>query len=46
MARGLPAYVHRWVARLAPRQQQGTETGARWFTEPAHSVDDLFGLKK
>jgi Xaa-Pro dipeptidase len=21
-----------------------TETGARWFTEPAHSVDDPFGL--
>src|SRR6266567_3530416 len=23
-----------------------TETGARWFTEPAHSVDDPFGLEK
>jgi Xaa-Pro dipeptidase len=23
-----------------------TETGARWFTEPAHSVDDPFGLDK
>jgi len=22
------------------------ETGARWFTEPAHSVDDPFGLEK
>jgi Xaa-Pro dipeptidase len=22
-----------------------TETGARWFTEPAHSVDDPFGLE-
>jgi Xaa-Pro dipeptidase len=23
-----------------------TETGARWFTEPAHSVDDPFGLDR
>jgi Xaa-Pro dipeptidase len=23
-----------------------TETGARWFTQPAHSVDDPFGLEK
>jgi len=23
-----------------------TETGARWFTEPAHSVDDPFGYEK
>jgi Xaa-Pro aminopeptidase len=23
-----------------------TETGARWFTQPAHSVDDPFGLDK
>jgi Xaa-Pro dipeptidase len=23
-----------------------TETGARWFTEPAYSVDDPFGLEK
>jgi Xaa-Pro dipeptidase len=23
-----------------------TESGARWFTEPAHSVDDPFGLEK
>jgi len=22
-----------------------TETGARWFTQPAHSVDDPFGLE-
>ena len=22
------------------------EAGARWFTEPAHSVDDPFGLEK
>jgi Xaa-Pro dipeptidase len=23
-----------------------TETGARWFTQPAHSVDDPFGLER
>jgi Xaa-Pro dipeptidase len=23
-----------------------TETGARWFTEPAYSVDDPFGLER
>jgi Xaa-Pro dipeptidase len=23
-----------------------TETGARWFTEPSHSVDDPFGVDK
>jgi Xaa-Pro dipeptidase len=23
-----------------------TETGARWFTQPAHSVDDPFGLEQ
>jgi Xaa-Pro dipeptidase len=23
-----------------------TETGARWFTQPAYSVDDPFGLEK
>jgi Xaa-Pro dipeptidase len=23
-----------------------TEGGARWFTQPAHSVDDPFGLEK
>src|SRR5882724_9988778 len=23
-----------------------TETGARWFTQPAHSIDDPFGLEK
>jgi Xaa-Pro dipeptidase len=23
-----------------------TETGARWFTQPAHTVDDPFGLEK
>jgi hypothetical protein len=34
------------ASALPPRQQQGTETGARWFTEPAHSVDDPFGLEK
>jgi hypothetical protein len=32
--------------RLAGRQQQGTESGARWFTEPAHSVDDPFCREK
>jgi Xaa-Pro dipeptidase len=21
-----------------------TETGARWFTQPAHTVDDPFGV--
>jgi Xaa-Pro dipeptidase len=33
-----------------PDQKEGDmiriETGARWFTQPAHSVDDPFGLEK
>jgi hypothetical protein len=29
-------------AKMAPAS---TETGARWFTQPAHSVDDPFGYE-
>jgi len=32
--------------RLEDPHDHHRKTGARWFTQPAHSVDDPFGLDK